>query len=47
MAKHKAISHLRVSGKGQIDWDGFDRQREAARRYAKSVGYELVEEACS
>ena len=47
MAKHKAFLHLRVSGKDQIDWDGFDRQCEAARRYAKAVGYETVEEAFS
>ena len=31
----KAVSYLRVSGKGQIDGDGFPRQREAVTGYAK------------
>jgi DNA invertase Pin-like site-specific DNA recombinase len=43
--KHmKAISYLRVSGKGQIDGDGFPRQREAIQRWAKSNHYEIVDE---
>jgi DNA invertase Pin-like site-specific DNA recombinase len=40
----KAVSYLRVSGKGQIDGDGFPRQRDAIARYAKSHGVELVAE---
>jgi DNA invertase Pin-like site-specific DNA recombinase len=40
----KAVSYLRVSGKGQIDGDGFPRQREAIARYAKAAGFELVDE---
>ena len=44
MAKGKAVSYLRVSGKGQIDGDGFDRQREAVRRSAKAAGLEIVDE---
>lgn len=44
MAKTQAVSYLRVSGKGQVDGDGFDRQRDAIQRFAKAAGYELVEE---
>jgi DNA invertase Pin-like site-specific DNA recombinase len=33
-----AYSYLRVSGKGQLDGDGFDRQREAVAKYAASNG---------
>jgi len=40
----KAVSYLRVSGKGQIDGDGFSRQREVIARYAKSHGIEVVGE---
>ena len=40
----KAVSYLRVSGKGQIQGDGFSRQRIAINRYAKSANIELVEE---
>lgn len=40
----KAVSYLRVSGKGQIDGDGFPRQREAVTRFARAAGYEIVEE---
>jgi|SRR5579871_5259766 len=32
----KAYAYLRVSGKGQVKGDGFPRQLEAIRRYAKS-----------
>jgi DNA invertase Pin-like site-specific DNA recombinase len=32
----KAFAYLRVSGKGQLDGDGFDRQLEAIRNYAKA-----------
>jgi DNA invertase Pin-like site-specific DNA recombinase len=40
----KAFSYLRVSGKGQVDKDGFTRQREAIARYAKAHRIELVDE---
>jgi DNA invertase Pin-like site-specific DNA recombinase len=40
----KAVSYLRVSGKGQIDGDGFPRQREAIQRYAKSHRMTIVDE---
>jgi len=40
----KAFSYLRVSGKGQIDGDGFDRQRDAIAKRCKSAGIEVVRE---
>ena len=40
----KAVSYLRVSGKGQVEGDGFPRQRETVERYAKAAGLELVDE---
>src|SRR5262245_44820986 len=40
----KAVSYLRVSGRGQIEGGGFPRQRETVARYAKAVGVELLEE---
>jgi DNA invertase Pin-like site-specific DNA recombinase len=43
-ATQQAASYLRVSGAGQIGGDGFPRQREACRRYAKAAGLELVAE---
>ena len=32
----KAFAYLRVSGKGQVDGDGFPRKLEAIKRYAKA-----------
>lgn len=40
----KAFSYLRVSGKGQIDGDGFPRQREAIQRYAKKHHFKIEQE---
>jgi DNA invertase Pin-like site-specific DNA recombinase len=40
----EALAYLRVSGKGQINGDGFPRQREAIRRYAKAGGIEVIDE---
>jgi len=40
----KAVSYLRVSGIGQVKGDGFPRQREAIREFAKAAGLELVGE---
>jgi DNA invertase Pin-like site-specific DNA recombinase len=40
----KAFSYLRVSGKGQIEGDGFDRQRDAIAKRAKADGFEIVAE---
>lgn len=40
----KAFSYLRVSGKGQVDGDGFDRQRDAIAKRAKADGFEIARE---
>lgn len=40
----QAVSYLRVSGKGQIEGDGFPRQRESIERFAKATGIEIVGE---
>jgi DNA invertase Pin-like site-specific DNA recombinase len=40
----KAVSYLRVSGKAQIEGDGFPRQREAIARFAKAAGLEMLGE---
>jgi len=42
--KVKAVSYLRVSGKGQIEGDGFPRQRAAIAKFCKAARYELAEE---
>ena len=39
----KAFAYLRVSGRGQIEGDGFDRQILACEKYAADNGYEIVE----
>lgn len=38
----KAFAYLRVSGKGQIDGDGFPRQLQAIRNYAVTNGFKVV-----
>lgn len=38
----KAFAYLRVSGKGQIEGDGFVRQLEAIKTYASIHGIEIV-----
>ena len=38
----KAFGYLRVSGKGQLDGDGFDRQRKSIEDYAAANGFEIV-----
>jgi len=40
----KAYSYLRVSGKGQVEGGGFDRQRETIQRFAKRNRYAIVDE---
>lgn len=40
----KAFSYLRVSGIGQVDGDGFDRQRQAIDKQATSMGAVIVGE---
>src|SRR5687767_10312086 len=42
--KIKAVSYLRVSGKGQVEGDGPERQRQAIARYAKTAGITVLEE---
>lgn len=42
--KIKAFSYLRVSGKGQIDGDGFPRQQDTINRYARAHHMEVVQE---
>jgi DNA invertase Pin-like site-specific DNA recombinase len=42
--KPQAVSYLRVSGKGQVEGDGFPRQRQAIATYAKRRGFEVIEE---
>ena len=38
----RAFAYLRVSGKGQVEGDGFTRQLEAIRRYAKEHDIRIV-----
>jgi DNA invertase Pin-like site-specific DNA recombinase len=42
--KPAALSYLRVSSQGQISGDGFDRQRAAVDRFARTAGYQLAGE---
>lgn len=42
----RAVSYLRVSSRGQVEGDGFPRQREAIRRYAEANNIEIVREYC-
>jgi DNA invertase Pin-like site-specific DNA recombinase len=39
-----AYSYLRVSGKGQIEGDGFDRQRDTIQTYADQNGIKITKE---
>src|SRR5262249_3619016 len=40
----KAFAYMRVSGLGQVEGDGFERQRQAVARYAKARRIELAGE---
>ena len=42
--KTRIYSYLRVSGKGQVDGDGFPRQRDAVTQYARRNRMEVVTE---
>lgn len=42
--QNRALSYLRVSGKGQIGGDGFPRQREAIEALAATKGLDVAEE---
>jgi DNA invertase Pin-like site-specific DNA recombinase len=39
----KAFGYLRVSGKSQVEGDGFPRQRAAITKWAKANGYRIVQ----
>jgi len=39
----KVFGYIRVSGKGQVDGDGFPRQEKAIREYAQRNGLEIVQ----
>lgn len=41
--KKKAVGYVRVSGKGQAQGTGFDRQRECIAKYAQEGGYQVIE----
>lgn len=41
--KIQAVAYCRVSGKGQTQGSGLDRQEESIRAYAKNNGYEIQE----
>ena len=38
----KAFGYLRVSGKSQVEGDGFGRQKATITKYAKANGIEIV-----
>lgn len=40
----KAVSYIRVSGRGQADGDGPERQRQTIAKFAVGNGFEVVEE---
>ena len=40
--KTKAYAYLRVSGQGQVDGNGFDRQEDSIKSYAKITGIEIA-----
>jgi Site-specific recombinases, DNA invertase Pin homologs len=42
--KTPAVSYLLVSGKGQIDGDGFDRQRDSIARFAVRNALDIIAE---
>jgi len=44
MAMGQAVSYVRVSGKGQSDGDGPERQRQAIGRFAQASRLQVIEE---
>jgi len=40
----QVFSYLRVSGRGQVDGDGFTRQREAIAKRAQALGWTVAQE---
>jgi site-specific DNA recombinase len=39
----EAVAYLRVSGKGQVEGTGLDRQRDMCETYAKANGFSIVD----
>jgi len=39
-----AVAYYRVSGKSQIDGDGFHRQADAVKKFSLSFGFEIIHE---
>src|SRR5437762_12534384 len=44
MTALKSLSYVRVSGRGQVDGDGPERQRLAIVQFARNSGLQVVEE---
>ena len=44
MAVNQAVSYIRVSGKGQVDGDGPERQKKAIARFAKTSKLTIIDE---
>ena len=40
----EALTYLRVSGKGQLDGDGFERQQQAIASFAQAAGLSIAQE---
>lgn len=38
----RVFGYLRVSGKGQLDGDGFDRQRDCILKYCETKGFHVI-----
>jgi DNA invertase Pin-like site-specific DNA recombinase len=43
MSKSQAVGYLRISGLGQVNGDGLERQAQAVARYARRAGLAIVE----
>jgi DNA invertase Pin-like site-specific DNA recombinase len=43
MSNKNAVAYLRVSGLGQVDGDGFERQAQAVAAYVRHAGLTIVE----
>ena len=38
----KAFAYTRVSGKGQLEGHGLERQHDAIQKYASNTGYQVT-----
>jgi DNA invertase Pin-like site-specific DNA recombinase len=43
LSSEEGVAYLRVSGKGQVEGDGFQRQCQAIKKYAAANGIKLVQ----